>query len=255
MLGEVGPSRLHLSAVARFANGPVRTPDGLHWDVLDLYRQSLDGLRAAAAARPRRAGAASASTRGRWTTACCGAGALLGLPFHYRDEARGAAGPGLVHDRVAASELYARTGLQFLPFNTVYQLAADDWTGAGRPAAARPRPARRHWLTGAEVAERTNASTTGLLSVATRRVGRRSLIGPRPAARALPRRWSIPARGSARCCRRSARRSAPRPARRRRRVARHRVGRGRHSPRRARLGVPLPRHLGPGRRRGRRRPC
>ena len=43
-------------------------------------------------------------------------GRLLAEPFHYRDERRGEDGPRLVHARVTAAELYARTGLQFLPF-------------------------------------------------------------------------------------------------------------------------------------------
>ena len=166
MLGEVGPSHLHLSAVARFANGPVRTPDGLHWDVLDLYRQALDGLRAAVAAAPD--GLASIGVDS-WAVdyGLLRGGRLLGLPFHYRDEARCAAGPTLVHDRVPASELYARTGLQFLPFNTVYQLAADGWTDLADRLLLVP-DLLGSWLTGVDVAERTNASTTGLLSVVTR---------------------------------------------------------------------------------------
>ena len=41
-----------LEAVARFANDPVRLPDGLHWNIAGLYRQALGGLRAAVAASP-----------------------------------------------------------------------------------------------------------------------------------------------------------------------------------------------------------
>ena len=166
MLGEVGPSHLHLSAVARFANGPVRTPDGLHWDVRELYRRSLDGLRAAVAASPD--GLASIGVDS-WAVdyGLLRDGQLLAQPFHYRDEARCTAGPALVHDRVPASELYARTGLQFLPFNTVYQLAADGLTNQADRLLLVP-DLLGSWLTGVEVAERTNASTTGLLSVTTR---------------------------------------------------------------------------------------
>jgi rhamnulokinase len=163
MLGEVGTDHLRLTAVARFANGPVRTPDGLHWDLLELYRQSLDGLRAAAAAAPD--GLASVGIDS-WAVdyGLLRDGRLLGQPFHYRDERRGARGPALVHYRVPAADLYARTGLQFLPFNTVYQLAADEWTSLADRLLLVP-DLLAHWLTGAEVAERTNASTTGLLSV------------------------------------------------------------------------------------------
>ena len=51
------------------------------------------------------------------------AGSLLGDPYHYRD-GRTAAAVEAVHAVIPPAELYARTGLQFLPFNTIYQLAA-----------------------------------------------------------------------------------------------------------------------------------
>src|SRR5438128_2053026 len=41
--------RVALEEVYRFANVPVRTPDGLHWDALRLYSDVLTGLRAASA--------------------------------------------------------------------------------------------------------------------------------------------------------------------------------------------------------------
>ena len=48
IVGRVGPKELRLEEVHRFANEPVALPDGLHWDVLRLYREVLDGLRIAA---------------------------------------------------------------------------------------------------------------------------------------------------------------------------------------------------------------
>src|SRR5829696_5683971 len=118
MLGQVGPDHLRLTAAARFANGPVPADDGLHWDVSALHRRALDGLRAAAAMAP--AGLASVGIDS-WAVdyGLVREGRLLAEPFHYRDEERGALGPGLVHAVVPPEELYARNGLQFLPFNTV----------------------------------------------------------------------------------------------------------------------------------------
>ncbi len=163
MLGEVGSDHLRLTAVARFANGPVRTPDGLHWDVLDLYRHALAGIRAAVDAAPE--GLASVGVDS-WAVdyACSGTVACSASPSTTATSGVGRRGPALVHDRVPAAELYARTGLQFLPFNTVYQLAADDWTSLADRLLLVP-DLLAHWLSGVEVAERTNASTTGLLSV------------------------------------------------------------------------------------------
>lgn len=91
---------------------------------------------------------------------------MIGLPFHYRDE-RCAAGVDLVHARVEPAELYARNGLQFLNFNTLYQLAADPLVGLGDTVLLIP-DLLTYWLSEQAFTERTNASTTGLLDVRTR---------------------------------------------------------------------------------------
>ncbi|WP_307807822.1 rhamnulokinase [Nocardioides xinjiangensis] len=169
MLGEVGPDVLRLTAAARFGNDPVRTPDGLHWNILELYRQALVGLAAAArlaAGTP--AGRLASVGIDSWAVdyGLLRDGRLLGQPFHYRDERRGGAGSRAVHVVVSAEDLYARNGLQFLPFNTVYQLAADSWHRDADRVLLVP-DLLAHWLTGEERTERTNASTTGLLDVTT----------------------------------------------------------------------------------------
>ena len=163
MLGEVGPDHLSLTAAARFPNGPVPAADGLHWDASSLHRHALDGLRDAAAAAP---GGLVSVGIDSWAVdyGLLQDGRLLVEPFHYRDQQRGEAGPPLVHERVAPADLYARTGLQHLPFNTLYQLAADTRLAEADRVLLVP-DLLAFWLTGAEVAERTNASTTGLLSV------------------------------------------------------------------------------------------
>ncbi|MGN6606122.1 MAG: rhamnulokinase [Jatrophihabitans sp.] len=162
MVGEVDADRLHLDAVARFVNEPVALPDGLHWNVLELHRQAVAGLRTAVARHD-----VSSVGIDSWAVdyGLLRGDRLLGLPYHYRD-ARCAAGVDRVHAIVSHAELYGRNGLQFLPFNTVYQLAADDWTRDAEHLLLIP-DLIGHWLTGAFVAERTNASTTGLLRLTT----------------------------------------------------------------------------------------
>ena len=90
-------------------------------------------------------------------------------PVHYRDGGH-EAGVAAVHAVVGPEELYAVNGLQHLPFNTVFQLAAAQ--GTARFAAARRMllipDLLAHWLTGAVGAEITNASTTGLLDATSR---------------------------------------------------------------------------------------
>ena len=163
MLAEVGPGRLDVRAVARFGNDPVRLSDGLHWNVVELYRQVIGGLRAAVT----EAGGAELAGIGIDTWAVdyglLRDGQLLGQPFHYRDE-RTEAGVRRVHEVVDQTALYGRNGLQFLPFNTLYQLAADPLVELADRALLIP-DLIGYWLTGNQFAERTNASTTGLLDV------------------------------------------------------------------------------------------
>jgi rhamnulokinase len=164
MLGRVGPGQLSLEAVARFGNEPLRLPDGLHWNVAELYRQALHGLRAAARAAPQLASVAVDS----WAVdyALMRGDRMLGLPFHYRDS-RTAEGVSAVHCKMSVKELYGRNGLQFMPINTVYQLAADPLVSQADTVLMIPDLVG-FWLSEHAFTERTNASTTGLLDVSTR---------------------------------------------------------------------------------------
>ncbi|HEY0536880.1 MAG TPA: rhamnulokinase family protein [Actinoallomurus sp.] len=158
MLARVGEDALSLHEAHRFANRPVRVAGTLHWDVLGLYREILDGLRAAE-------GADSIGIDS-WAVdygLLDPSGALIGNPVHYRDGRADGVMERVVAE-VGADTLYDVGGLQFLPFNTVYQLLS----------APLPAPADRllmipdlltYWLTGEIGAEQTNASTTGLYDV------------------------------------------------------------------------------------------
>lgn len=161
MVGDVGPDSLDLHAAARFANDPIRLPDGLHWNLSGLYDNVVDGLRAA--------GEVTSVGIDTWAVdyGLLEDGRLLGQPYHYRDEARCAQGPEAVHATVPPDELFGRNGLQYLPFNTLYQLAVDPLLEHADRILLIP-DLLTYWLTGQQVAERTNASTTGLLDVRTR---------------------------------------------------------------------------------------
>lgn len=168
MAARVGRDRLDLHEVHRFPNRPVRTAGTLHWDVLGLYAGILDGLRAAG----RDLGHLDGVGIDSWAVdhgLLDADGALLGNPVHYRDGRHGTAAP-VVHAAVPPEELYRVNGLQHLPFNTVFQLAAARDTaqfGAVRRMLLIP-DLLAYWLTGAVGAEVTNASTTGLLDATSR---------------------------------------------------------------------------------------
>jgi rhamnulokinase len=49
VLGRLEGGAVSLEVVHRFANRPVRLPDGLHWNLLELFADTLEGLAQAAA--------------------------------------------------------------------------------------------------------------------------------------------------------------------------------------------------------------
>ena len=166
MLGHVGPDQLSVEAVHRFSNDPVRVTDGLHWNILELYRNLLIGLRKAVVEQPDLAGVGIDS----WAVdyGLVNGDRLINNPFHYRDE-RTARGVDLVHKIADHASLYATNGLQFQPFNSIYQLAVDQKAGVidDTTRMLMLPDLLGFWLTGEQIGERTNASTTGLLDVST----------------------------------------------------------------------------------------
>ena len=170
MLGHVGRNELRLRPVARFPNGPTRVNENgtaaLHWNIVELYRNVLAGLATAVAEEP---GLVSIGVDS-WAVdyALLRQGRMLQVPYHYRD-GRNLPAVDAVHAIAGPAGLYEANGLQFLPFNTLYQLTAD--RAAGTLALADQfllvPDLLGYWLTGASAAERTNASTTGLLDVRT----------------------------------------------------------------------------------------
>jgi len=127
--GRFDGERLTLSEVHRYANTPVQLPDGLYWDVLSLYRETVASIRAGLAAGP----VDSVGIDG-WAVdygLLDRSGALLGNPLHYRNPRFEPMVAELVR-RIGAGELYRRTGIQSLSINTTCQLLAQ----RGGPALA-----------------------------------------------------------------------------------------------------------------------
>ena len=214
-----------------FRTSPSSSSDGLYWDVLRLHHEVLAGLRHASRSAPdlRSVGI---DTWGVDVGFLDAAKSLVGNPVHHRDP-RNLPAVERVHARIDPAALYARNGLQVMPFNTLYQLEAARRTPAfGIVRHVLPLPdLLGYWLTGVVIAERTHASTTGLLGSTDPRLGRgaRPAAGARPHAVAAARRpghgaWRGAARGP------GGDRAARNDRRDARRVARHRVG-GRRGPR------------------------
>jgi rhamnulokinase len=162
-----GDDRLDLSEVHRFPNGTVPVGGSLHWDIVGIHREVTAGLREVV-----RTGRLDGIGIDSWAIdygLLDRDGELLGTPYSYRDR-RTDGVLERVSRIVTAEEAYAVTGLQQLPFTTVYQLVAARGSAALEAATTLLLlpDLLGYWLTGAVGAERTNASTTGLYDVRSR---------------------------------------------------------------------------------------
>ena len=144
-------------------------PDGLHWDLPMLFAQALRGLGEAARAAP--LDGIGVDGWGCDYALLDGESRMLGLPFHYRDQRTSEDVLARTHARVGSSELFARTGIQTMAINTVFQLSAEAGGAAGSVAEriALIPDLFGLWLTGTLANEITIASTTGLLEAHGRR--------------------------------------------------------------------------------------
>ena len=161
MAGQFDTAGITLHEVHRFPNEPVAAGGTLYWDILRLYADVRRGLGLAARQVP--LASAGIDSWGVDFGLLDPSGALLGNPVHYRD-ARTTGVPARVHAAVPAAELYAATGIQQIPFNTIYQLAATPTLPHAATMLLIP-DLMAYWLTGVPGAEITNASTTSLLEV------------------------------------------------------------------------------------------
>jgi rhamnulokinase len=167
MLGRISDDRIETTEVRRIPNAPIRYQDGWHWDVHRLFDEALLGLRQAAEQTP--LDGIAIDTWGVDYGLLGADGTLLDDPYSYRDE-RTLPMVALGEDRLAAERLYALTGCQAGPINTLYQLLADQHTGRlDRAQQFLLTPdLLAYWLTGEIGADETIASTTQLFDPNTR---------------------------------------------------------------------------------------
>lgn len=161
-VGRFDGERLDMTEVHRFENVPVETEGTLNWDVAGLYREVQDGLRAAV----REAGTVDTVAVDSWAVdfgVIDRRSRLIRTPLHYRDARRGRAMERVLA-KVPARELYERTGVQLLPINTIFELAAmaedDDPALAEGGTLLLIPDLIHHWLCGSRTSELTNATTT-----------------------------------------------------------------------------------------------
>jgi rhamnulokinase len=171
MAGLWNGKTIRLEEVHRFPNGPVYLGDSLRWDVVRLWAEIQTGLALAAKKYGKSIVSVGADTWGVDYVLLTGCDEMLGQPYAYRD-ARTNGMMEKAFKRVPRSEIFAQTGLQFMQFNSLFQLLAHQQASPGMLEAADCllfMPDFLHWaLCGSRVAEFTIASTSQCLNPLTR---------------------------------------------------------------------------------------
>jgi rhamnulokinase len=171
LVGSFDGERLGLDVVHRFPNSAVQTLDSMHWDVLRLFGEMLAALRKVGAEHGELA-SVGIDTWGVDFALLGRNGSLLGNPRHYRDPHTEDI-MEVAFTRVPRDEIFRRTGIQFMRFNTLFQLLALQRDRAPQLDVAETllfMPDLFHyWLTGIKINEYTDASTSQLIDPHTRR--------------------------------------------------------------------------------------
>lgn len=166
IVGWLDDGEIMTDEVYRFPNGIKRTESGLIWDTEALVASVKAGI-SAALTKYEKIESLAIDTWGVDYVLLRGDEEVLPC-FAYRD-ARGDAATPLVHEKIPFEKLYSITGIQYQPFNTVYQLYDDKTKGRleGVTDFLMMPEYLAYKLTGVKVKEYTNATTTGMINAAT----------------------------------------------------------------------------------------
>ena len=163
VLGILNDGKLTLKDVHRFANGGVSVRESLHWDVLRLFDEMKQGLRMAVQTHGKDIAGAGIDTWGVDFGLLGPNDVLLENPHCYRDSRV----DGMMDEAfkvVPRSDIYEATGIQFMPFNTIFQMLALARTNRWMLETARTMLMMpdlfNFWFTGVKACEFTEATTT-----------------------------------------------------------------------------------------------
>ncbi|HEY0827853.1 MAG TPA: rhamnulokinase [Bacilli bacterium] len=167
--GKYDGNQLTLEEIHRFENEPVWVKNTLYWDILRIYHEIKQGIRKANLTVIKTGQVISSIGIDSWAVdfgLLDESGQLLGNPVHYRDQ-RNEGMMEKVFALVPKEEIFRKSGIQFMPFNTIYQLTA--LINAKDPQFEQAStllmlPDLLHYfMTGQKLTEFTNATSTQLL--------------------------------------------------------------------------------------------
>jgi rhamnulokinase len=121
VLGKLDGGRLSVRELHRFPNTPVRLFGHFHWNIFTLFEEMKKAMKACASEVPSGPASIGVDTWGVDFGLLARDGSILGLPFCYRD-ARTQGAMEEFFKLVPREELYEATGIQFMPFNTLFQI-------------------------------------------------------------------------------------------------------------------------------------
>ena len=167
IVGWMEDGTFRTEEVYRFPNSVQRVDGHLEWDIDHLFRSVKEGIREAFRRYPK----IESLSIDTWAVdyVLLKEGEPIYPVYAYRDERTRAVIPE-VHDILPFETLYARTGIQFQPFNSIYQLYEDK--KSGRLAQAEDFLMIPEYLLfrlcGLKAREYTNATSTGLVNAETK---------------------------------------------------------------------------------------
>ena len=161
--GHFNGERVELEVMHRFPNGPVNVMGSLFWDILRLWSDIKIGLAKAADVYGERIAGIGLDTWGVDFGLIGAGGSLLSNPYHYRDSRTNGI-MDVAFKKVPREEMFERTGIQFMQFNSIFQLTAMAETNPAVLASAETflniPDLLNYWLTGRKVSEFSIATTS-----------------------------------------------------------------------------------------------
>lgn len=171
VVGHFDGKKIELEETYRYENGPVDMNGSLYWDLPGLWKNVQDGMRATGAKYGDQIASVGVDTWGVDFAFLGRGGELLGNPYCYRDPRTDGA-MERAFEIVPRDEIFAQTGLQFMQFNSLYQLLVMKEKNSPILDVAERLlqiPDIFHWLlSGVESNEYTNATTTQCFNPQTR---------------------------------------------------------------------------------------
>ena len=178
IIGSIDVGQLHLEEVTRFPNHLIEQGGHFYWDIYALYFEMIRGLKEVAQ-RGLKITSIGIDTWGVDFVMIGDDGAILRNPRAYRDPITFEAMDDYLKHMISRKEVYDITGIQFMNFNSIFQLYAMKQEGNSALKHAQKIlfvPDALSWmLTGNEVCEYTIASTSQLLDPRTKQLDERLL--------------------------------------------------------------------------------